>query len=468
MVARPKTYWLILLFVACALATGSASGLDPQRRPAQKPAAPAAVQPAPAPPPAPVLGRLPAILTLREQAEMHNAWLTVRLERLLPELMRQEGFDMWIVICRENNEDPVFRSLVPFTTLYASRTSILVFTDKGPEGIERLSVSRSGIGQFYKAAWDPDRSDQWTRLGEIIRERSPKKIGINESETFNYGDGITATLKKKLLAAVPDELQSRIQPAERLAIRWLERRTPDEMEVYPHIVAIAHAIIAEAFSRTVITPGVTTTDDVVWYFRERSRQLGLTNWFQPSVDIQRARNSPYGDSKVIHRGDLLHCDFGITYLSLCTDTQQMAYVLQDGEVDAPKGLQAAFARANRLQDIHLAEMRVGLTGNAMLAAILKRAKSEGLQASVYTHPLGFHGHAAGTIIGLWDQQGGVAGLGDFPLYEDTAHSVELNVRSVVQEWGNIDVRIPLEQDILFRRSGASWMDQRQTAITLIR
>ena len=465
MVSRPRTFWLIPLFVACALAAGSAAGLDQQKRPAQQPAAPV-VQPAP--PPLPALGRLPAILTLREQAEMYNAWLTVRLERLLPDLMRQEGFDMWIVICRENNEDPVFRSLVPFTTLYASRTSILVFTDKGPEGIERLTLSRAGIGQFYKAAWDPDRTDQWTRLGEIIRERSPKKIGINESDTFNYGDGITAALKKKFLAALPSEFQSRVQPAERLAIRWLERRTPDEMEVYPHIVAIAHAIIAEAFSRTVITPGVTTTDDVVWYFRERSRQLGLTNWFHPTVDIQRPRDTPYGQSTVIHRGDLLHCDFGITYLNLCTDTQQMAYVLKDAEADAPKGLQAAFAKANRLQDLHMAEMRVGLTGNAILAAILKRARAEGLQASVYTHPLGVHGHAAGTIIGLWDQQGGVPGLGDFPLFEDTAHSIELNIRSVVAEWGNIDVRIPLEQDILFRRGGALWMDQRQTAITLIR
>jgi Metallopeptidase family M24 len=465
MVLRPRRFWLILVFVACALAIGSASGLDQQKRPAQQPAAPA-VQPAP--PPAPALGRLPAILTLREQAEMYNAWLTVRLDRLLPDLMRQEGFDMWIVICRENNEDPVFTSLVPFTTMYASRTSILVFTDTGPGGLERLTVSRAGIGQFYKAAWDPDRTDQWTRLGEIIKERSPKKIGINESDTFNYGDGITAALKKKFLAALPAEFQSRVQPAERLAIRWLERRTPDEMEVYPHIVAIGHAIVAEAFSRTVITPGVTTTDDVVWYFRERSRQLGLTNWFQPSVDIQRPRDTPYGQSTVIHRGDLLHCDFGITYLKLCTDTQEMAYVLKDGEADVPKGLQTAFAKGNRLQDIHLAEMRVGLTGNAILAAILKRARAEGLQASVYTHPIGFHGHAAGTVIGLWDQQGGVPGLGDFPLFEDTAHSVELSVRSVVAEWGNIDVRIPLEQNILFRRGGASWMDQRQTAITLIR
>jgi len=464
MLSRPRTLGLIRLLFVCALAIGSASIAQAQRKP---PAPPAPVV-QPAPPVIAVPARLPAILTLREQSEMYNAWLTVRLERVLPELMRQEGFDMWLVICRENNEDPVFSSLVPFTSMYASRTSILVFTDKGPEGVERLSVSRAGIGQFYKSAWDPDRIDQWARLAEIIKERSPKKIGINESDTFNYGDGITSTLKKKLVAALPTEFQSRIQPAERLAIRWLERRIADEMEVYPHIVSIAHGIIAEAFSRTVITPGVTTTDDVVWYFRERSRQLGLTNWFHPTVDIQRPRETPYGQSNVIHRGDLLHCDFGITYLKLCTDTQQLAYVLKDGETEAPKGLQAAFAKGNRLQDIHLAEMKAGLTGNAILAAALKRAKAEGLQASIYTHPIGVHGHAAGTIIGLWDKQDGVPGLGDFPLYEDTAHSIELNVRVVVPEWGNIDVRIPLEQDILFRKGGPSWMDQRQTAITLIR
>jgi Xaa-Pro aminopeptidase len=464
MVSRPRTLCLIRLLFVCAFAIGSAAEAQAQRKPPAPPAQ--AVQPAP--PVIAVPGRLPAILTLREQSEMYNAWLTVRLERLLPELMRQEGFDMWLVICRENNEDPVFSSLVPFTSMYASRTSILVFTDKGPEGVERLSVSRAGIGQFYKSAWDPDRIDQWARLAEIIKERSPKKIGINESDTFNYGDGITSTLKKKLVAALPAEYQSRIQSAERLAIRWLERRIADEMEVYPHIASIAHGIIAEAFSRTVITPGVTTTDDVVWYFRERSRQLGLTNWFHPTVDIQRPRDTPYGQSNVIHRGDLLHCDFGITYLKLCTDTQQVAYVLKDGETEAPKGLQAAFAKGNRLQDIHLAEMKAGLTGNAILAAALKRAKAEGLQGSIYTHPIGVHGHAAGTVIGLWDKQDGVPGLGDFPLYEDTAHSIELNVRALVPEWGNIDVRIPLEQDILFRKSGPSWLDQRQTSLTVIR
>ncbi|MEI6670272.1 MAG: M24 family metallopeptidase [Acidobacteriota bacterium] len=411
---------------------------------------------------------LPAILTLRAQSAVYNNWLKIRLERILPELMRQEGFDMWLVICRENNEDPVFSSLVPFTSLYASRTSILVFTDKGAEGVERLTVSRSGIGQLYKSAWEPEKIDQWARLAEIIKERNPKKIGINESDTFNYGDGLTGSLKKKLLASLPGDLAGRVRPAERLALRWLERRSSEELEVYPQIAAIAHAIIAEAFSRAVITPGVTTTDDVVWYFRERSLQLGLTNWFHPSVSIQRPKDSPFKDSTVIHRGDWLHCDFGITYLRLCTDTQQVAYVLKEGETDAPRGLRDALAQGNRLQDIEMAELKTGRTGNQILAAALARATTEGLKPSIYTHPIGIHGHAAGTIIGLWDQQGGVPGLGDFPLYEDTAHSIELSVRATVPEWGGQELRVELEQDAIFAKDGPRWLDVRQTSLILIR
>jgi Xaa-Pro aminopeptidase len=410
----------------------------------------------------------PIILSLREQAVVYNTWLRNRLERILPDLMRQEGFDMWLVICRENAEDPVFFSLVPFTSMYASRTSMLVFFDRGAEGLERLTVSRSGIGQLYTSTWEPEKIDQWARLVQIVKERNPKRIGIDESDTFNYGDGLSASLKKKLAAALPPEYGARLQSAERLALRWLERRSPEELEVYPHIVAIAHGIIAEAFSSNVITPGVTTSEDVVWWMRERTRELGLTNWFQPSVSIQRPKDSPYGDSQVIHRGDLLHCDFGIVYLKLCTDTQQNAYVLKPGETDAPKGLKEALRQGNRLQDIHLEEMRAGRTGNDMLAAILGRATAEGLKPSVYSHPLGFHGHAAGTTIGLWDQQGGVPGRGDFPLFEDTVHSIELNVRAAVPEWGNQDVQMALEQDAVFTKPGARFLDRRQTALFLIK
>jgi Xaa-Pro aminopeptidase len=293
-------------------------------------------------------------------------------------------------------------------------------------------------------------------------------IGIDESEVDNYGDGITATLKAKLMASLPPAFAPRVKRADRLVVRWLERRSPEQLETYPQIVAIAHAIIAEAFSNTVITPGVTTTEDVAWWMRERTRELGMTNWFNPTVDIQRPKDSPFTDGTVIHRGDVLHCDFGITYLRLCTDTQQLAYVLRDGETDAPKGLRDALAQGNRLQDIHLAEMKIGRTGNEILASALARAKAEGLRPSIYSHPLGVHGHAAGPVVGMWDKQNGVPGVGDYPLREDTVHSIELNVTAAVPEWANQDVRIALEQDAAVTKAGVRFLDQRQTALRLIR
>ncbi len=413
-------------------------------------------------------GQGPAVLTLRQEAAVYNAWLEYRLDHVLPELMRQEGFDMWLVICRENNEDPVFFSLVPFNNLYASRTSMLVFFDRGAQGVERMTVSRAGIGTLYRSVWEPEKVEQWTRLAQIVRERNPKRIGIDTSETFNYGDGLTATLQKQLMAALPAEFAPRVHSAESLAVRWLERRSPQEIEAYPHIVSIAHAVIAEAFSPAVITLGVTTTDDVAWWMRERTRQLGLSNWFHTSVDIQRPKDSPYKDSPVIHRGDLLHCDFGLVYLKLCTDTQELGYVLKEGETDAPKGLRDGLAQGNRLQDIEVSEMKAGRTGNEVLAAALARAKAEGLRPSIYTHPLGVHGHAAGTNIGMWDMQGGVPGIGDFTFANDTAHSIELNVTAPVAEWGGIDVRFPLEQDAVLTKDGVRFLDGRQTTLHLIR
>lgn len=412
-------------------------------------------------------GQSPHILTLREQAAFHNASLKIRLEEILPAIMREEGIDLWLVICRENNEDPVYFSLVPYTSLFASRLQILVFHDRGAAGFDRFSVNFRQMGAWYKSVWDPSKMDQWARLAEVLRERNPKVIGINESKVDKYGDGLTASLKASLVEAIGPEYAKRLKSAERVAVRLLERRTADELTVYPQIAGIAHAIIAEAFSNQVITPGVTTTEDVVWWMRERTRQLGLGTWFQPSVSIQRPKDSAFKDSPVIQRGDLLHCDFGIVYLNLCTDTQQQAYVLKEGETEAPKGLQQALALANRLQDIHMEEMVVGRTGNQVLAAALKRANAEGLRPSIYSHPLGVHGHAAGAPVGMVDKQTGVPGEGDYPLYADTVHSIELNNRADVPEWGNQEVRIALEQDAALTKTHAYFLARRQVALHLI-
>jgi len=444
---------VVCLFLAAGAAVPSASAIGP------RPVAPAVT---------PGEDQIPHILTLREQSAFYNASLKIRLEQIVPEIMREEGIDLWLVICRENNEDPVYSSLVPFTALYASRLQILVFHDRGAAGFDRFSVNFRQMGEWYKSAWDPAKMDQWARLAEVIRERNPKVIGIDESEEDNYGDGLTASLKASLLKAIGPEYTKRLKSAERVAVRVLERRTAEELAVYPQIAAIAHAIIAEGFSNQVITPGVTTTEDVVWWMRERSRQLGFVNWFQPSVSIQRPKDSPFKNGPVIQRGDLLHCDFGIVYLNLCTDTQQQAYVLKEGETDAPAGLKQAFVLGNRLQDIHMEELRVGRTGNEVLASALKRAREEGLRPQIYSHPLGVHGHAAGAPVGLTDKQDGVPGEGEYRFFANTVHSIELNNRADVPEWGNQEVRIALEQDAVLTKTGTYFLDRRQTALHLIR
>jgi Xaa-Pro aminopeptidase len=419
--------------------------------------------------PAVSAAEFPAILGLKEQAAVYDAWLSRRLDTLLPELMRREKIDMWLVLCEEYNEDPVYLSLVPFASFSSRRLTMLAMFDRGAEkGVERFSVNRYGIGRLFPTVWKANEEDQWQALARAVKERGPKRIGIDESDVFAFGDGLSASKKARLVQALGPEYAKRLASAERLAVGWLERRLPEEIEVYHHIAAIAHAIIAEAFSPAVVTPGVTTTSDVEWWMWEKVRSLGLSTWFDPGISLQRPKSSPFKDSPVIHPGDLLHCDFGINYIKLDTDTQQHAYVLRPGETDAPQGLKNALAQGNRLQDILLGEMKEGLTGNQILAAALKRAKDEGLKPSIYTHPLGVHGHAAGPTIGLWDMQGGVPGPGDYPLFPDTVHSIELNVRAAVPEWGGQEVQIALEQDAAFTRAGASFLDRRQTALILIK
>jgi Xaa-Pro aminopeptidase len=414
-------------------------------------------------------GEIPAVLGLKEQAAVYDAWLVKRLDTLLPELMRRERIDMWLVLCEEYNEDPVYLSLVPYASLSARRLTMLVMSDRGGDkGVERFSVNRYGIGGLFPTVWKANQEDQWLALARAVKERNPKRIGIDESDVFAFGDGLSASKKAKLVQALGPDYAKRLVSAERLAVGWLERRLPEEIEVYDHICAIAHAVIAEAFSSKVITPGVTTASDVEWWIWEKFRALGQTTWFDPGISVQRPRSSPFKDSPVIHPGDLLHCDIGINYLRLDTDTQQHAYVLKPGESDAPQGLKDALAKGNRLQDILAGEMKPGLTGNQVLAAALARAKAEGLRPSIYTHPLGVHGHAAGPTIGLWDRQDGVPGPGDYPLFADTVHSIELNVVDAVAEWGGQDVQIALEQDAVLTAAGVRFLDRRQKELILIK
>lgn len=414
----------------------------------------------------------PVILSQRDQARVIDELLEDRLRNKLPALMRREGFDMWVIISREYNEDPVIRTLLPATWHAARRTTMLVVFDRGTDKeMEYLAVARYDVGKVFKRAWDPDANpDQWAQLGKIIAERNPKKIGVNKAPHYGHADGLTSNDYDNLLRVLPKNLQPKVTSAQNLAVSWLETRTEKEIVIYQQICRIAHDIIQEGFSDMVIQPGVTTTEDVVWWYRERIEELKLDTWFHTSVSVQR--NEPEAitlkrpQPLVIQPGDLLHVDFGITYLRLNTDTQQHAYILKAGETEAPKYLRDAFAKGNRLQDILTSHFKEGRTGNDILKATREQAIAEGITPSIYTHPIGFHGHAAGTTIGMWDMQGGVPFTGDYPMHYKTAYSIELNCTVNIPEWKK-DIRIQLEEDGYFDESGFRYIDGRQKEIILL-
>lgn len=419
----------------------------------------------------------PKNLTLREQADVIDQWMDERVQTVLPALMERTGIDMWVIIAREYNEDPVMKTMLPFTWESARRTTILVIYQPGKDKpLETYAMARYGVGKTFVKAWDQEsQPDQWKALAKLIEQKNPTKIGINKSETFGLADGISATHHELLMASLSEKMKKRVVNAENLAIGWLETRTANEMIVYQNIVRMAHQIIAEGFSEQVIQPGITTTDDVVWWYRERIRNLGFTAWFHPSVAIQRKDPESFEhlrafsdrpSAQVIVPGDLLHVDFGITYLRLNTDTQQHAYVLKSDETAPPAYLLEAFKKGNRVQDILTSHFITGRSGNEILKATLDQCKAENLKGVIYTHPIGYHGHAAGPTIGMWDMQGGVPKAGDYPLYPNTAYSIELNCGVYLAEWGK-EIRIMLEEDAFFDGQSVRYIDGRQTEIMTI-
>ena len=417
------------------------------------------------------------ILSEREQSRVVDEILQERFNTVLPMLMERTGIDMWLIISREYNEDPVLRTMLPSTWLSARRTTMIVFfNDSKTKKIEKLAIARYNVGESIKASWDMKKfPDQFDALLDIIKTRSPKKIAINTSKDFGHADGLDHTHYVMLMEKLGKELSGRVVSAEPLAVGWMETRTEREMQIYTQLVRISHDIIKEGFSDKVITPGITTSDDLVWWFRQKVTSLGLTTWFHPSVSIQRSdslsfehlRNfSDRPKDDVVRPGDLLHVDFGITYLRLNTDVQQHAYVLLPGETDAPASIKKAFANGNRLQDILTSNYRTGRSGNEILLASLNQAKSEGIVPSIYTHPLGFNGHAAGPTVGMWDMQEGVPGSGDYKLYPNTAYSIELNASTDIPEWKK-SIRIMLEEDGFYDGKEFRFIQGRQKELYLL-
>lgn len=415
------------------------------------------------------------ILTQREKNDLRNSITEERIETLIPGLMRREGIDAWVLIAREYQDDPVMMTMVEAHRFTVSRRTVLMFLDHGPEkGVERLTISRWGVGSF-KPSWIPEEEpDQWKRISEILTEFNPNKIGLNYSDNFSITDGISHTQMRDFKASLPDNLVSRIVSAERLAIGWIETRTPREMEIYKDVMKIAHGIIAEAFSAENIKPGITTRQDLVWWMRQRIHDLTLVTWFHPEIDIERSDRSKREietanlDPDVIYKGDHVHTDFGITYLGLQTDTQHNAYVLRDGETELPASLKEALRQGNQMQDILTSNFKVGRTGNEILKLTREQSIAAGLDPIIYTHPMGLYGHSSGPTIGMWDQQNGVPVNGDYEMHANTVYAIELTALVDIPDWSKEKMVMKLEEGGYYDGKTVRYIQPRQTEYFIIK
>ncbi len=432
---------------------------------------------------------------LRSQAAEQQHWLDTRMKETLPSLMKKHGVEMWVVPMREYNEDPVFSSMVSATTLAARRRTIYLFFDPCAgiradcaKPFERLALGGTSQGGVFtairsmKAPSGPAGGSvqrqaelwgdgQWQVLKTEIEKRNPKSIAIDVSTVFAFNDGLSAGELDGMRKALGAKWTSRFKHADDLALDFIALRLPEETERYKDLQRVVWGIIDTAFSNVVVTPGVTRADDVVWWMRQKVNDLGLGTWFHPSVEVQRkgATDETLGANPIIQKGDVLHCDFGITAMRLNTDTQHMGYVLNDGETDVPAGLRTALANSNKLQDIVMGEIRPGRTGNEILASSRAKAAAAGLDGTIYTHPIGMHGHGAGPLIGLWDYQEGVPGRGDANVIPSMWFSIELQATTNVPEWGDQPVRSAQEEDAVIGPDGViRWALARQTSYHLVR
>ncbi len=410
------------------------------------------------------------VLPLRERAQVMREVLEERLETVLPAAMRAAGLDMWLVLCQEDDYDPLFRGLMPMDT-WAPILQMLVFHDRG-DAVERINLSMTRTGGLYEAPWKGrDEAEQWAMLAEVVRERDPKRIGINTGRVQWAAGGLTHNLYEQLVAAIGEEYAGRLVSAEELVVKWAATLSEKEVEVYEDVVGVAHALLAECFSRKAIEPGVTTAADVEWYYWHRVADLGMEVSFKPFFDIVRApaeKEKHGAEDATIRAGDLIHSDVGVRYLGLCSDHQQLAYVLREGETEAPKGLRVLHAEAQKLQAAFMGEFKEGLSGNEMLGLILARAREEGIPgAKIYSHSLGHFLHEPGPLIGLpWEQER-CEGRGDVRLGENMSFTMELCVRGPVAEWDGEEVTLSVEEDVVFAGGVCRPIGGTQTEMYLI-
>jgi len=417
------------------------------------------------------LPAMPKLLGLREQSEVRQAWLKKRFETLLLPMMRKHGVSMWIVTNEEFHSDAVTETIVPPVPI-VGRRDFFIFYDNG-QTLERFAVVRyeeEQLKKFYTLAAGGKTADV---IKKIVDARKPKTIALNMGYGRGQTDGITHDAYKFLAETLGKEYEARFMSAGNLITDYMDTRLPEELEHFRAAVLVTDILTRRAFSNEVITPGKTTVGDVRWWFLQQVNDLGLSVWFQPDLRVQRQSKANANsqqflavadESTVLERGDVIHIDCGLIYMGLSTDWQKHAYILREGEQDAPPGLKNAMKNTNLLQDAIFKVARAGMTGKEVYDAAMADMKRQKIEAMIYSHPLGNQGHALGASIDFRPA------LGASPerIRLGSYMSIELNTSTAVPEWNNQKVTIMMEDDAYMTGEGYEFFRPRQTEFYLIR
>lgn len=401
------------------------------------------------------------VKSLKEQEKIHDQILKERLEDILPTVLNESEVDAWLVVCREYNEDLVFRVLTPASYLTARRTMILAFV-KDHGIIKRFSfcMPDEDLDKYYESAYKFNKEDQMEALNKILNQYDVKKIALNTSKESVFADGMTSGVYETFINGLDEKFKKRLTSDSLISTRLMEIRTKTEIALYPHVLDAAFYMIESMFSSENIIPNKTTTDDLVWYIKELARSLSLELWFNPTVDFQREDELPQQEG-VIQAGDLLHCDFGIRYMNICTDTQRNAYVAKGNETEVPEVIAEGFKINNRFQDIVTGYFKEGRSGNEILKLSLNQAKKENIDATLYSHPTNVYGHGPGPTIGLYSNQDYIPYSGDISQVYDTVYALELNVR-------HKNYTLYSEETVLFDESGIHYLYPKRDEIYFIK
>lgn len=417
--------------------------------------------------------KMPKLLSQREQMDVREIWLKKRLDTLLLPMMRKHGISMWIVVNEEFNSDPATEYIVPPIPMVGSR-DFFIFADTG-ERLEKIAIvrySEERLKNHYQMV-SVSRDKLAETLRSTIAKYNPKNIALNINGTRGQQNGMSQASYKMLAETLGADTEKKFVSAASFLNDFFDTRLPEELEHYRNAVLVTDILTRRAFSNEVITPGKTTVGDVRWWFLQQINNLGLKTWFQPDIRIQRQAKttttnqqflSVADEATVLERGDLIHIDCGLDYMGLSTDWQKMAYILKKGEKDSPEGLKKALKNTNALQDAIFKVARAGMTGAEVYESAMAEMKRQNIEAMIYSHPIGTHGHGLGASIDFRKAIGGAEER--FRLGSYT--SIELNTSTIVPEWNNQKVTMMAEDDAVMTEKGYEFIKPRQTELYLIR